>query len=556
MTTNAISGGSAFLTLLKDEGITHMFGNPGTTELPIMHAMKDHQDLSYVLGLQESIVVAMADGFSRASGKLSACNVHVAPGLGNAMGAIYNAKFTGTPMIITAGQQEQGHGLTEPLLYDPLVPIATPLVKWATEVNRLEDLPRIIRRAAKIATTPPTGPVFLSLPGDVLNDEMGLALGSSTRVDTRTQPAPDVLAELATRMLAAKNPVIVAGDELVKSDALAEAADLAQTLGAAAYQQTVPYGAHFLSEHPCFMGTLSRDQDNVRDVLSPYDLMIVLGADPLRMSVWNANEPLPDHMKIIHIGLVDWEMGKNYAAEMAVLSDLKTTLRALMPVLRERGGEDLVGRANARCETFSKRNWSTKREALLPKLEALADHRPLNPDWVTLRIVDALPENAVVVNEALTSTRQLNALRPYRDRYDFHAFASGGIGWALPAAIGIQLADMGRPVCALIGDGSAMYSIQALWTAANMKLPMTYIITNNASYRILKQRLLSFHDNNNFVGMELSDPPIDFTAIARGMGVTAERITEADALMPALAAAFANPGPNLLDICVDGGVGG
>ena len=225
-------------------------------------------------------------------------------------------------------------------------------------------------------------------------------------------------------------------------------------------------------------------------------------------------------------------------------------------MLRERGGENFVARANSRCETFSKRNWSTKRAALIPKLEALADNSPLDPDWVTLRIVEALPKNAVVVNEALTSTRQLNALRPYRDRYDFHAFASGGIGWALPAAIGIQLADMDRPVCALIGDGSAMYSIQALWTAANMKLPITYIITNNASYRILKQRLLSFHDNNNYVGMELSDPPLDFTAIARGMGVTAERITEADALMPALAAALANPGPNLLDICVDGGVGG
>ena len=169
-----------------------MFVNPGTTELPIMHAMSEHPDLSYVLGLQESLVVAMADGFSRASGKLSACNVHVAPGLGNAIGSIYNAKFTGTPMIITAGQQEQGHGLTEPLLYDPLVPIAAPVVKWATEITRLDDLPRTIRRAAKIATTPPSGPVFLSLPGDVLNDEAGVALGSSTRVDTRTQPAPDV----------------------------------------------------------------------------------------------------------------------------------------------------------------------------------------------------------------------------------------------------------------------------------------------------------------------------------------------------------------------------
>ena len=177
---NRITGRSAFLALLKDEGITHLFGNPGTTELPIMHALKEHPDLTYVLGLQEALVVAMADGYSRASGKLVACNVHVAPGLGNAMGSLFNAKFTGTPMILTAGQQEQGHGLTEPLLYHPLVPIAAPMVKWAVEVTRLEDLPRIVRRAAKVAMTPPTGPVFISLPGDILNAEAGVELGAST----------------------------------------------------------------------------------------------------------------------------------------------------------------------------------------------------------------------------------------------------------------------------------------------------------------------------------------------------------------------------------------
>ena len=197
---NTMRGSSAFLSVLKDEGITHLFGNPGTTELPVMDGLRQHPDLTYVLGLQEAIVVAMADGFSRASGRLVACNVHVAPGLGNAMGSIYNAKFTGTPMIITAGQQEIGHGLTEPLLYDPLVPIATPLVKWATEIHRLEDLPRIVRRAAKIATTPPTGPVFISLPGDVLNDETGVDLGSRTRIDTAVRPSDATLAALAERL--------------------------------------------------------------------------------------------------------------------------------------------------------------------------------------------------------------------------------------------------------------------------------------------------------------------------------------------------------------------
>src|SRR6202790_3820258 len=247
---NRITGRSAFLALLKDEGITHLFGNPGTTELPIMHALKGHPDLTYVIAMQESLVVAMADGFSRASGRLVACNVHVAPGLGNAMGALYNAKFTGTPMILTAGQQEQGHGLMEPMLYGPLVRIAEPLVKWAVEVTRLEDLPRIIRRAAKVATTPPTGPVFISLPGDILNSEAGIDLGRSTRIDTRVKPSDESLQALVQRILRAERPVIIAGDEVVKSDALKEAALLSMTLGCPAFQQSAPYGAHFLSESP------------------------------------------------------------------------------------------------------------------------------------------------------------------------------------------------------------------------------------------------------------------------------------------------------------------
>lgn len=167
------------MSLLADGGIEYLFGNPGTTELAIMDALSQQPEISYVLGLQESIVVAMADGYAHASNRLSACNVHVAPGLGNAMGALYSAKFYGSPLIVTAGEQEQGHGLMEPMLYDPLVPIAQPLVKWAVEVSRLQDLPRIVRRAAKIAMSPPTGPVFISLPGDILDAQSPLDLGAS-----------------------------------------------------------------------------------------------------------------------------------------------------------------------------------------------------------------------------------------------------------------------------------------------------------------------------------------------------------------------------------------
>ena len=244
---NAIGGSHAFLSLLQSEGVGHMFGNPGTTELPIMDAMPDFADMQYVLGLQEALVVAMADGYARASGRLAAANVHVAPGLGNAMGSLYNAKWYGSPLIITAGQQEQGHGLTEPLLYDPLVPIATPMVKWAVEVNRLADMPRIVRRAAKIAMTPPTGPVFISLPGDILNDRAALDMTQSTRIDTRNRPSDAAIEQFAARLLAAKTPVIVAGHELASDGGFDEAAQLAEALGAPVYQQTVPYAAHFPS---------------------------------------------------------------------------------------------------------------------------------------------------------------------------------------------------------------------------------------------------------------------------------------------------------------------
>jgi benzoylformate decarboxylase len=551
---NRITGRSAFLALLKDEGVTHLFGNPGTTELPIMHALKDHPDLTYVLGLQEALVVAMADGFSRASGRLVACNVHVAPGLGNAMGSLFNAKFTGTPMLLTAGQQEQGHGLTEPLLYDPLVPIAEPLVKWAVEVTRLEDVPRIVRRAAKVAMTPPTGPVFISLPGDILNAEAGIELGASTRVETRTRPADEVLERLAKRLIAAERPVIIAGDEIVKSDALEAAAAFAEALGCPAYQQSAPWGAHFLSEHVAYVGGLSRDQRQVRDLLAKFDLMIVLGADPLRMSVWSEIEPLPPNLPVVQLGLIDWDMGKNFPVELAVRADLNETLKALTPRLRQAGGERLAKRAAARLTELARENWSAKRESLRRRLERGATAKPIDYDWLTLKIAEVLPADAVVVNEGLTSARHLTDLVAYRDRYGFHALASGGIGWGLPAAVGVALAQAPRPVCCYSGDGSAMYSIQALWTAAHHKLPITYVIANNGGYRIIKQRLLSFHGNDHYIGMDFADPAIDFAALAKSLGMPGERITDPDAVPRALRRAFSTPGPKLLDVVVEGRV--
>jgi benzoylformate decarboxylase len=551
---NRITGRSAFLALLKDEGITHLFGNPGTTELPIMHALKDHPDLTYVMAMQESLVVAIADGYSRASGKLVACNVHVAPGLGNALGSLFNARFTGTPMILTAGQQEQGHGLMEPVLFGPLVQMAEPLVKWAVEVTRLEDLPRIVRRAAKIATTPPTGPVFISLPGDILNSEAGIELGRSTRVDTRVKPSDESLQALVARILKAQRPVIIAGDEIVKSDALQEAAQLAETLGAPAYQCSTPYGAQFLSESPCFMGALSRLQKQVREVLSPYDLMIVLGADPLRMSVYSEVDPMPDGMGIVQVGLVDWDLAKNYGAEIAIKADVKETLRALVPALKVAGGSALESRAKKGVADLASKNWSARRKPLMEQIAKSATKSPIEPDYLSLQVVEAMPDNAILVDEGLTSGRQLLSLRPHRDRYGYHALASGGIGWGLPASVGVSLANPDRPVVCFSGDGSAMYSIQSLWTAAHHKLPLNVVICNNGGYRIIKQRLLAFHGDDNYVGMDFVDPPVDFSGLAKSLGLEAIRITDPAELKPKLSDAFKRPGAKLIEVVLSNSV--
>ena len=480
----------------------------------------------------------------------------VVPGLPNkwVMPSLFNAKFTGTPMILTAGQQEQGHGLMEPVLYGPLVQMAEPLVKWAVEVTRLEDLPRIVHRAAKIATTPPTGPVFISLPGDILNTEAGIDLGRSTRVDTRVKPSDEARQALVQRILKAQRPVIVTGAEIVKRDALNEAAALAEALGAPAYQCSTPYGAHFLSESPCFMGALSRLQKQVREVLSPYDLMIVLGADPLRMSVYSEVDPMPDGLTMIQIGLVDWDLAKNYGAEIALKADVKETLRALVPALKAAGGAALETRAKRGVAELASKNWTAKRKALIEQIAKAKDKSPIDPDYLTLGLVEAMPENAILVDEGLTSGRQILALRPHRDRYGYHALASGGIGWGVPASVGVSLANPARPVVCFSGDGSAMYSIQALWTAAHHKLPLNVVIANNGGYRIIKQRLLAFHGDDHYVGMDFVDPPVDFSGLARSLGLEAIRIGDPKELKPKLSDAFKRPGAKLIEVMVDGSV--
>jgi len=272
------------------------------------------------------------------------------------------------------------------------------------------------------------------------------------------------------------------------------------------------------------------------------------------MSVHSEVDPLPESLPIVQLGLVEWDLAKNYGAEIALKADVRETLKALVPALKAAGGSGLEARARQGLAELASRNWNAKRKALVEQIARARDKSPIDPDYLALSVVESMPDNAILVDEGLTSSRHILALRPHRDRYGYHALAAGGIGWGLPASVGVSLANPQRPVVCYSGDGSAMYSIQALWTAAHHKLPLSVVIINNGGYRIIKQRLLSFHGDDNYIGMDFADPPVDFAGLAGSLGLEAIRVTDPAKLKPTLSSAFGRPGTKLIEVVVDGSV--
>src|SRR5204863_4070105 len=321
-----ISGKRAFLEILKQEGVEVVFGNPGTTELALMDAFAVENDIRYVLGLQEAVVMAMADGYAQASGKLAVVNLHVTPGLGNAMGMLYDAQKAGSPILVTAGQHDQDFNRTEPILYADLPPIARPLVKWSDEIHRLADLPLLVHRACKTAMAPPTGPVFLSLPGDILKNEADLDLMAPTRVAPRVRGDRAAIEAAAEVLANARHPVIMAGDAVAQSRAHAELIELAELLGAPVYAELIANSASFPASHPLFRGAMGRAQTVMRKILDQHDVMFSVGADLFALSLPSDVHPVPPDLRIIHLDTDPWELGKNYPSEVAILGNPKGTL--------------------------------------------------------------------------------------------------------------------------------------------------------------------------------------------------------------------------------------
>jgi benzoylformate decarboxylase len=548
------SGKRAFLEVLKQEGVEYLFGNPGTTELPLMDGLAEEPAVTYVLALQEAAVVAMADGYAQASGKLGVVSVHVAPGLGNALGMLYDAQKAGAPLLVTAGQHDQTFNVTEPILWADLPPIARPFVKWSAEVRRLEDLPRLVHRAAKTALAPPTGPVFLSLPADVLQSEGVIELGAPTRVAPRIRGDCAAVEAAAERLARAERPVILAGDSVAQSDALAELVAVAEALGAPVYAEGVANTACFPASHPLFRGAFARLAPAVRQILSEADVLFSVGGDLLTLSLPSDVDPMPAGVEVIHLDTDPWELGKNYATAVAILGDPKATLPDLLAALDARMTPARRRLARARLEA-TRAAKARQVEELRARARAEEPRTPITPLSAMSALADALPPEAAVVDESISSGGGLRMLLRSDDSRSFFGLRGGGIGWGLPAAVGVKLALPHRPVVAVVGDGSAMYTCQALWTAARYCLGVAFVILNNASYRILKQRIHAMKgfaaQADRYIAMDLDDPRVDFVRLAESLGVRAERVEKTADVGPALGRALAAAGPTLLDLALD-----
>ena len=548
------TGRRLFLDLLRQEGVRVLFGNPGTTELPLMDAFAAEEDIRYVLALQESLVMAMADGYARASNGIAACNVHVAPGLGNAMGMLFDAMKAGSPVLVTAGQQAQGFGITEPNLYAELPPLAQHFTKYAVEARSIRDMPRLLHRAVKTALAPPTGPVFVSFPVDVMNAEGEVEIGVPSRVAPHIVGDPAAIAQAAAMLHKAERPVIIAGDSVAQSGCSAALVALAEALAAPVYLEGEPTTLPFPPSHPLFRGPIVRLGAAIRKITDAHDLLFSAGADLFTLSLPPDVMPVADGYPIVHLDTNPWELAKNYPTAAAILGDPRTTLPEIAKALAGLMTPADCSRRDARLSAVTSAI-AADYAALQSRARAESDRTPVSPLSLMQALGDTLPPEAVVVDESISSGAGLFQFLQNTPPGNLFGNRGGGIGWGLPASIGLQLALPDKRVVALIGDGSAMYSIQALWTAAHDRVPVIFVIINNGAYRILKQRLSATQgvaaQRGRYVGMELNDPAINFTGLAASMGVPAVSVNSIPKFIEALHLGLKSEHPLLIDVATD-----
>jgi benzoylformate decarboxylase len=546
-------GAAVLLEILRSEGVEYIFGNPGTTELPLMDALLETPDVQYILSLQEASAVAMADGYAQAARRPAFLNLHTAGGLGHGMGNLINASVSQTPLVVTAGQQDSRHTITDPLLFGDLVQIARPAVKWAQEVAHADQLPVLVRRAFHDANAAPTGPVFLSLPMDVMEEMSTVSIAERSVIDRR--PVAGSLDGLAAHLaaIAPGRLAIIAGDEVYASDAAAEVVQLAETLGAPVFGSSWPSRLPYPTAHPLWAGNMPNKGTEIAKTLGDYDALFALGGKSLITILYTEGPVVPPSCAVYQMSADVRDLGRTYMTPLSVVGDIRNSLRALQPLL--------VAATAPRAEAYAAllRQAAKDRQAHRDALTALAasqfDASPITPLVAAQQAVQAIGADISIVDEAIATSLHVRSFLHSQSSRQYSFLRGGALGWGMPAAIGCSLGLGREPVVCLVGDGAALYSPQALWTAAHEKLPVTFVVMNNHEYNILKNFLKAQPSylsarRNRFIAMQVDEPRIDYLAMATSYGVPARRIERAADIAPAIEAGIASGRANLIEIII------
>lgn len=510
----------------RARGMTTMFGNPGSTELPFLSDFPD--DFTYVLGLHEGAAVAMADAYAQVTGCPTVVNLHTAPGVGNAVGALVNAQANRAPLVVTAGQQVRAMMRFDALLTNThAVELPRPAVKWSYEPPRPQDVPAALARATYLAAQPPQGPVFVSLPMDDLTaaaDDAATDLTLARTVTGRAAPDPAALAGLVERLGAAANPVLVLGGAVDASGGLEAAVALAEKLRVPVWRAPEPGRLGFPEDHPYFRGALPNAIAPLSAKLAGHDLIVVIGAAVFKYYPYMPGEFLPAGASLVQV-TDDADEAARAPMGDAIVADPRLTLERLAELVPPADRPEPEGRGAPRTPSYGE--------------------GPMAADAVFATVAGELPDDAVIFNESPSNlAAHRDQIRPGRPA-SFFFTTSGGLGFGLPGAVGAALAAPDRRVLAVVGDGSAQYAITALWTAARYRVPVTVIVLVNAEYKILKW----FGKRENVTGVPGLDlGGIDHLALAQGYGVEATRAETPDALRDALKTAFTSQVPRLIEV--------
>ena len=555
--TNVTRGKHLFMQSLMSQGVRYIFGNPGTTESPLMDVLADYPQIEYVLALHEGVAVGMADAYALATGRAGVVNLHVAAGLGNALGMVFNALEGRSPVIVTAGEPDARLRLREPLLSHDLVAMAAPLTKWSVRAERAGELPLLLYRAFKVAQEPPGGPVFVALPMNVMEEESDAAPLPPAHLFTSVQADPAAIAEAADLLLEARNPAIVCGAGVFRSGAQGELVALAELLGAPVWNTLLTSAVNFPVTHPHFRGELRDNYAHIGRCLNQPDAVLLVGGYFFREVFYTPELPWPEGTDVIQIEAAPQALARNFPVTVGVTADPKAALRDLHAALSARATDPFRAASAARRAELARLKAEEQRR-YQARVRDRWDARPMTTARFAAELKAALPPDVVVIGEVNTGRADLVRALGFERPGDYYGSRGGGIGQGLPGALGYRLAHPDRPLFAISGDGSALYSIQALWTAARYHLPVVFAILNNRAYQIVKNNLGRYR---GFFGVEgerdcphldLTSPEIDYARLARGFGVPARRVEDPAEVGPAVREGFAAGGPYLIDVLVDG----